>query len=105
MITLTKRDLAQQLIACQHEPELWMSQKSALDIIDTLTDLITLHFVNGGQSIVLRGFGTFKTKTRRAFIGYNPLTGDCLPVAAKKSVFFKPSAGMVRRIQSFEGGK
>jgi len=42
-----------------------------------------------GQEVEIRGFGSFRFRTRPARKGRNPRTGASVDVAAKKVVFFK----------------
>jgi nucleoid DNA-binding protein len=44
-----------------------------------------------GQNIEIRGFGTFKVKTRKARKARNPRTGEEVPVPNRKVPVFKPS--------------
>lgn len=94
--TLTKHDLARQLAA--ETRFLWMTQKAAVDIVETMMDLLVLHFQNGGEQITLRGFGSFKIRRRKAFLGTDPRTGIHVDVPARASLAFKPSRETVSRI-------
>ena len=59
--------------------------------------IVNLIMENIGQALVsgdkveLRGFGSFKVKTRRARLARNPRTGDSVDVPAKRVPFFKAS--------------
>lgn len=44
-----------------------------------------------GDSIMLKGFGTFKVKETKARTGRNPKTGEAMQIPAKKKVVFKAS--------------
>ena len=74
------------------------SQKEATAVIETALDLITCYFQNGGSTVAVRGFGTFKKRKRRAFTGSDPRTGEPVAIPERYSVTFKPSADVVRRI-------
>lgn len=92
---LTKHKLAKQL---QNEQRfLWMTQKASVDIIETVVDLISCHFQNGGESVTLRGFGTFKRGKRAAFLGDVPGVGT-VSIPEKSTITFKPSAELKRRL-------
>jgi DNA-binding protein HU-beta len=43
----------------------------------------------GGQKLVIRGFGTFETKTRAARTGRNPQTGLPVEIPASTALTFK----------------
>lgn len=47
--------------------------------------------VTGGDTVTIRGFGTFQTKQRKAKPARNINTGETLLVPARKVVVFKPS--------------
>lgn len=59
--------------------------------------IVTLIMENIGQALVtgdkveLRGFGSFKVKTRRSRQARNPRTGESVEVPAKRVPFFKAS--------------
>jgi integration host factor subunit beta len=44
-----------------------------------------------GEEIELRGFGSFRFRTRGARAGRNPRTGEPVQVPPKKVLYFKPS--------------
>jgi integration host factor subunit beta len=43
------------------------------------------------DKVEIRGFGSFRTRTRNPRIGRNPKTGAKVEVPAKRVPFFKPS--------------
>lgn len=47
--------------------------------------------VDGGETVALRGFGTFRLSERSARKGRNPRTGEELDIAASRSLAFKAS--------------
>ena len=59
--------------------------------------IVNLIMENIGQALVqgdkveLRGFGSFKVKTRRARLARNPRTGESVDVPAKRVPFFAAS--------------
>lgn len=59
--------------------------------------IVNLIMENIGQALVdgdkveLRGFGSFKVKTRRSRLARNPRTGESVNVPAKRVPFFKAS--------------
>lgn len=52
----------------------------------------------GGDKVELRGFGSFKVKTRRARLARNPRTGDSVEVPAKRVPYFKASNELKGRL-------
>ena len=47
--------------------------------------------IQSNNQTVIRGFGTFKNKTRAAKTGRNPQTGATIQIAAKQVLVFKAS--------------
>jgi DNA-binding protein HU-beta len=50
--------------------------------------------VKKDRKVQIVGFGTFEVKQRAARTGRNPKTGESMPIAASKSVGFKPSSAL-----------
>lgn len=67
-----------------------ISKKVATECINNVFDTIT-DVVVDGDSVAIRGFGTFKAKTRAARMCRNPQTGELLPVSETKVPAFKAS--------------
>lgn len=55
--------------------------KAVVGAIDTMT--------RQGESVIIKGFGSFKVKTRAARTARNPKTGEPLQVPAKDVLTFK----------------
>ena len=53
-------------------------------ILDTMVDALAI-----GDSIEIRGFGSFVVKDYGSYTGRNPKTGDSIKVPPKKLPFFK----------------
>lgn len=97
MKELNKHDLAKQLAKSGAVP---LTQKAAVDIIETMLDLIVCHFQNGGQRVSLRGFGTFKLRRRIAFEGSNPGNQVRISIPARVSLAFKPGEEVRKRLNT-----
>lgn len=67
-----------------------VSRKDSEVIVETIFDSI-IKSLQSGDKIEIRGFGSFRTRPRKARIGRNPKTGARVDVPAKKIPFFKPS--------------
>lgn len=52
----------------------------------------------GGDKVELRGFGSFKVKSRRSRLARNPRTGDAVDVPAKRVPYFKASNELKDRL-------
>jgi DNA-binding protein HU-beta len=65
-----------------------VTKKQAEENIQAVLGTITSALV-AGDSVAVRGFGTFKVKQSKAREGRNPSTGETIQIPAKKSVSFK----------------
>jgi len=57
-------------------------------IVTTLIDIIK-EALASGDKVEIRGFGSFRPRTRKSRIGRNPRTGAQVFVSEKKVPFFK----------------
>ena len=80
---MTKSDLIEKL-AEQGK----LSKKQAEAIVGLVFDSMTEAMKNG-ERIEIRGFGSFKVKHYKPYVGRNPKTGDKVEVKSKKLPFFK----------------
>lgn len=64
-------------------------------IIDTMSDALAK-----GDSIEIRGFGSFVVKKYDSYTGRNPKTGEKIKVAPKKLPFFKVGKDLRERVNS-----
>jgi integration host factor subunit beta len=62
-------------------------------IIDTMSDALA-----SGDSIEIRGFGSFVVKKYDSYTGRNPKTGEKIKVAPKKLPFFKVGKDLRERV-------
>ncbi|HCT99376.1 MAG TPA: integration host factor subunit beta [Methylococcaceae bacterium] len=51
-----------------------------------------------GNSIEVRGFGTFSLRFRQAQMGRNPKTGNCVHIASRHVVHFKTAKDLKKRV-------
>lgn len=66
-----------------------LSKKHAEIVVNTVFESI-VDSLRSGEKIELRGFGSFRIRSRGARIGRNPKTGDRVEVPAKLIPYFKP---------------
>ncbi len=59
-------------------------------VVDTLFSSI-MEALEQGNSIEIRGFGTFKVRERKARMGQNPKTGESVAIPARRIPVFTPS--------------
>lgn len=67
-----------------------MTRKDSEAIVETIFDSV-VKALRANEKIEIRGFGSFRTRQRRARTGRNPKTGDKVEVPAKTIPYFKPS--------------
>ena len=66
-----------------------LTKKHAEVIVDTVFKSI-IEALHRGETIELRGFGSFRLRQREPRKGRNPKTGDRVDVPPKKVPYFKP---------------
>lgn len=67
-----------------------ISKKDCARVVDTFLDTVKEALADQ-QNIEIRGFGTFKIRSRKTRMARNPRTGDPVEVAARPVPVFKPS--------------
>jgi integration host factor subunit beta len=85
MISMTKADLVDRVTSLGD-----LTRRDGEIIVETLFDSV-IGALKSGDKIEIRGFGSFRTRQRKARTGRNPKTGDKVEVPAKRVPFFKPS--------------
>ena len=86
--TLRRVDLAEAVAAANG-----LSKQDAAIIVDAVLESI-IESVQAGETIELRGFGSFRLRHRRARVGRNPRTGVRFNVPAKRVCYFKPGKAL-----------
>lgn len=76
-----------------------ISQKKAKLIVDTLFRSMA-DSLEAAERIDIRGFGTFKVKAYKGYIGRNPKTGASVNVCGKKLPCFKVGKGLKERVNN-----
>ncbi|MEO6119622.1 MAG: HU family DNA-binding protein [Terriglobales bacterium] len=82
---MTKADLIEEVSTLAE-----VTRKDGEVIVESIFDSI-VKSLRAGDKIEIRGFGSFRTRQRKARVGRNPKTGARVEVPAKKIPFFKPS--------------
>jgi integration host factor subunit beta len=82
---MTKADLIEEVARAAD-----VSRKESETAVETIFGGI-VNSLRRGDKIEIRGFGSFRTRQRRARTGRNPKTGAQVDVPAKTIPFFKPS--------------
>ena len=66
-----------------------LTKKQAETIVNIVFDSI-VESLRAGEKIELRGFGSFRLRSRKSRTGRNPKTGEKVDVPSKKIPYFKP---------------
>ena len=82
---MTKADLVDKVTSLGD-----LTRRDGEVIVDTMFEAV-IEALKSGDKIEVRGFGSFRTRQRKARTGRNPKTGSKVEVPAKRVPFFKPS--------------
>ena len=77
-----------QLIEAMSQKVTHLTKRQTEMIVNTIFNSIRQSLASGGK-IEIRGFGSFKLRSRRMREGRNPKTGAQVHVPAKRVPFFK----------------
>lgn len=92
---MTKRQLA---ILLSKESRLNLTQRKAVDIVDTIFDIVSLELQDTSGRVAIRDFGTFEIRTRAPYTGRNPKSGLPVDVPSRRVVYFIPSRKLIQRL-------
>lgn len=92
---MTKADII-KLVADQ----VGITRREAADVLQTVLDGV-VEAIRDGEKVELRGFGSFRTRTRQARAGRNPRTGAQVKVPSKVVSYFKPG----KQLRAVLGGR
>ena len=88
---MTKAELATRVADRVH-----LTNRQSEAIINILLRCIT-EALREGDKVELRGFGSFRTRSRNARQGRNPRTGEVVQVRSKKALFFRAGKDLRER--------
>ena len=74
-----------------------MRESDASAMFESVTEDIK-NTIADGNRIEIRNFGTFQPRTRATKNGYNPSTGEMVYLPASKTIFFKPSRELTKKM-------
>lgn len=74
-----------------------MRAADATAMLDTVIDEMK-KAVARDNKIEIRGFGTFQSRIRANKTGYNPSTGESMYLPASKTILFKPSRELTKKM-------
>ena len=76
-------------------------QKDLSKFIDIILKKIKRALKNGDR-VELRGFGVFSTNTQKARLSRNPMTGEKVNTPEKKTIHFKMSKDLFKKLNNEE---
>ncbi len=89
---MTKADLVEEIAK-----EIGISKKDTSVIVNLIIENVSRALAEGGK-VELRGFGSFKVKSRNPRKARNPRTGESVDVPAKLVPYFKASNELKAKI-------
>jgi integration host factor subunit beta len=90
---MTKADLVDRVTAATG-----LTKRDVAIVVDRFVESVGEALAEGNH-IEIRGFGSFKVKSRRARIARNPRTGDTVEVPEKVVPYFKVSKELKRIVE------
>ena len=82
---MTKAELVEEVAGIGN-----ITRHDAEIIVETIFEAV-VGALRADDKVEIRGFGSFRTRTRNPRIGRNPKTGAKVDVPAKRVPYFKPS--------------
>lgn len=79
-----------------------LTKKQAEQIVNLVFDSIVAS-LRSGEKIELRGFGSFRLRSRKSRLGRNPKTGERVEVPSKRIPYFKPGKELKELINEDSG--
>ena len=83
---MTKKELIEHVAL-----EMGVSKRSGEMAVEAFINIIQGQMRQPGREVVLRGFGTFRSKLVPTRTGRNPKTGETVEIPEHIKVVFKPS--------------
>jgi integration host factor subunit alpha len=88
--TTTRADLLEAVYAACTR----VTRNEAKDIVEMALEEICTVLAQG-ETVKLRGFGTFSVRAKTARVGRNPRTGKSYPIDARRVMTFRPSPCLI----------
>ncbi len=96
---MTKAHLIEKIA----EKSVTLSRRDAEKIVNCIFDSIR-DALKRGEKTEIRGFGSFRLRTRRTKDGRNPKTGETVAVPEKRMPFFKAGKEIKELLNSDSAG-
>jgi len=89
---VTRKDLFQSLV------RIGLTRKQADLAIDSFFQAL-VDALRAGKKVSIVGLGTWEWRERRPRLARNPKTGKRVPLAARKSLLFRPSLKFKKKLR------
>lgn len=96
-ITITRATLRESVYSAIGTISRNDARKLLDDALDEMCDIL-----ESGETLKLRGFGTFKVLSKRERIGRNPKTKVDAIISARRVISFKPSPVIIAKVNGEE---
>ena len=96
---MTRQELTAALAASRGLPI-----SAAREVVDTFFGTVEEALIEGGR-VELRGFGSFSTRTAKAYTGHSPTTGEPFAVPRRRVAVFKPSRALAEAVANSEDAR
>ncbi len=93
---MTKADLVEDVAVAAE-----LTKKDAERLVEIVFESV-IETLNQGEKIELRGFGSFRVRSRGSRRGRNPKTGDPVDIPAKHVPYFKPGKELKELINEID---
>jgi len=93
-MTLTKADIVEAV-----QSKLGLPKNQSTDIVESLLEIIK-STLEGGDDVLVSGFGKFCVNEKSERRGRNPATGEDLMLAPRRVVTFKCSGKLRERVNT-----
>jgi integration host factor subunit alpha len=95
-MALTRKDLARSI-----QMKTGFTELRSLEIVESVTEVIK-STLEGGDDVLISGFGKFRVKQKNIRRGRNPANGLDMILKARKVVTFRCSGKLRRKINGKE---
>jgi len=96
---LKNKDLIQKI-----RQNISVNGEKTAELVDITTSLIA-KILSEGDSIAIKGFGTFEVKKKEERISVNPATGKRWIIPPKLVPGFKPGSTMKEKLKNYSGNE
>lgn len=89
---MNKREIGQKLAK-----KVGIPKSRAEEILDTMLEMLS-EALEKGNAVTLSGFGSFHLGKRKAGKGFNPHTQEQIQLSERKTIQFRPSGELKKRV-------